>query len=98
MFRLIFGALLGAAAMYFLDPREGKARRDQVKDRIQSFQHRDEDLFGDSEPIFGTAQSATNGADEAISSESSSRSDSQEPRRSAASIVENAQSQDAQPS
>ena len=43
MFKLIFGALVGAALMYLFDPRQGRERREKLSTRVHDIQHKAED-------------------------------------------------------
>jgi gas vesicle protein len=43
MFRLFFGALIGAALMYLFDPRQGRQRRETLSTKVHDIQHRAED-------------------------------------------------------
>jgi hypothetical protein len=92
MFKLIFGVLLGAVAMYFLDPREGPSRRQQVKDRVQELQHRGngtatfEDAYEAAHSSAHRATSAFGSAMESAADEA--RSEAGQARRSSSRIAE----------
>jgi gas vesicle protein len=92
MFKLIFGALLGAAAMYFFDPREGQSRRRQVKDRVQEMQHRGNGA-SKFEDAYDAAQSSARRAEDSMSrtvdaASEQGRSAAGQTRRSNATIAE----------
>jgi len=40
MFKILFGAAIGAAAAWFLDPRDGTRRRDVVRDKTMKYARR----------------------------------------------------------
>ncbi len=66
MKRTLFTIGLGASLMYFFDPKEGPARRDQLRDKFESLlPQTKEALHEKADEISAKAHELTNKADEA---------------------------------
>lgn len=55
MFKILFGAAIGAAAAWFLDPNDGTRRRNVVRDKTMKYARRGKDEAGRKATYAGTA-------------------------------------------
>ncbi len=54
--KLLYAFGLGALAMYYFDPQQGRMRREQARARLQGFRSRAESVVAEAQGVIETAR------------------------------------------